>query len=359
MPASPIVTLTNRRVLNTIVNTRIKPHTALTNLLFPSTRKENLFEEFAQVDELTGGYGMAPFVKIGQKPAIRSALNGRAYTIQTPNISIERPLQWSTKFAKRHAGQGVFSNDPNVVQQLVRQAIEQDADFMNIEIDNRIEWMVAFILRGQIDYSVEGNDSFTISTGKPAINTFTVSVLWDSGSAVPLSDITDVKLIVEARRGPPPNVAICGATAGAALRTMLENKEITALQTTSGIDAGRATFRRNVEADGMLFIGEFAGIDHFQYTGTFLDDDGVTVTPFIRDDYVEYFNVDQRGAEARKMFFGMIDSLKAVMEGNAVTERYMTSIPPDDRIDVYTGIIKTRPLPWFFRADWNVSMKVT
>lgn len=358
MPADPITTLTNRRVLNAILDKTIKPYTALTKLLFPPATKENLFEEFAQVDVLEGTYPMAPFVKVGQKPVIVGTLNGTSYTIETPYINIERPLQWSTKFAKRQAGQPVFSSNPSVIIDMVRRAIERDATFMNTLIDDRIEWMAAFILRGQVEYSVEGKASFTISTGKPSANTFTVSALWDAGSAKPLSDITDVKLIVSARRGPPPTVGICGAEAGDAIRDMLETKQITALQTTSGIDTGKATFRKQVQEDGMMFICELGGVDFFQYTGIFEPDDGGASEPFIRTDYIEFFSTSPRAQAMRSLSFGMIPSLKAIMEGTAVTERYLVSIPPTERVDVYSGIIKSRPFPWFSRPDWSVSMKV-
>ena len=77
MPANPINALTDRRVLNRVVNKRIKPYTALTKLWFPESTKNNLFEEVAQIDVLEGTYGMAPFVKVGQNAVIMDALNGR------------------------------------------------------------------------------------------------------------------------------------------------------------------------------------------------------------------------------------------------------------------------------------------
>jgi len=357
MPASPITTLTDRRVLNKLVNKRIKPYTALTKLLFPPSVKENLLEETAQVDVLEGTYGMAPFVKVGQKAIIMDSQNGTSYTIDTPFINIKRPLQWSTKFAKRTAGQPVFTNTSIALQQ-VRDAITKDIDFMNTLIDDRIEWMAAYILRGTIEYSVEGQDSFVISTGKPAINTFTVSALWDGGSAVPLEDIADAKLVVSNKRGPLPNVAICGAGAGAALRGMLEGDEVTSLKTTSGIDVGRANLLSQIKEDGMMHIGFIGDVDFFQYTGTFNPDGGGAAEVLIRDDYVEFFNTGQRALDARRLMFGMIPDLRAILEGNAITERYFDSKAPEFDQGTYEGLIMSRPFPWLYRPDWLVSMKV-
>lgn len=359
MPANPITALTNRRVLNKIVNKRIKPYTALTNLVFPASTKKNLFEEFAQVDVLEGTYGMAPFVKVGQKAVIMDALNGTSYTIVTPFINIKRPLQYSTRLAKRLVGQNVFADNSNLIQQMIRQAIEEDVDYMNTLIDDRIEWMVAFLLRGQISYSVEGQDSFTISTGKPAANTFTVSVLWDGGSATPLEDIADAKKVVAAQRGPIPNVAVCGANAAAALRNMLETNQITAIKTDSGITAGRAELLSRIGEDGLIYIGNIGDVDFWEYLGTFNPDDGGAAEVLIRDDYVEFFSTSQRALDMRSLMFGMIPDLRAIMEGNHITERYMASKMPDVDQGTYEGIIKTRPFPWLYRPDWFVSMKVT
>ena len=287
MPASPITALTNRRVLTQLVNTRIKPYTALTNLIFPASRKQNLTEEFAQVDVLEGSYGMAPFVKIGQKAIIMDALNGTSYTIETPFINIKRPMKYSTRLAKRIAGQSVFTAAGQVeVIAMIRAALEEDVDLMNTMIDDRIEWMVAYLLRGQIDYSVEGNDSFSISSGKPSANTYTVSALWDGGSATPFEDISDMKKIVAARRGPIPNIGICGSRAAAALRSMIEAGSLKAIVTTSGIDAGRVNLLSRISEDGMIHIGRIGDVDFFEYLGTYLPDGGGAAEPLIMPTYI-------------------------------------------------------------------------
>lgn len=358
MPANPITALTDRRVLNRILNKRIKPFTALTNLIFPASTKKNLVEEYAQVDVKEGTYGMAPFVKVGDKSFMVGALNGTSYTIETPFISINRPLTYSSRLAKRLAGQQVFTN-AEMTRAAIREAIAEDADYMNTLIDDRIEWMVAYLLRGQIDYSAEGHDSFTISTGKPAANTFTVSVLWTDGAATPFEDITDAKKVVSARRGPAPNIGICGASAAAALRALAETDKLTALKTTSGISAGRADLIANIENDGMLHIGKFGGVEFFEYTGTFNPDDGGAAEPFIRAEYVEFFSTGPRSLSERQLMFGMIPDLKAIMAGLHVTERYFTSKLPEEDAGTYVGYVKSRPFPWLYRADWQVSMKVT
>lgn len=358
MPANPITAATDRRVLAREVNKRIKPYTALTGLLY--ARKQILTEETAQVDVREGTTGMAPFVKIGQKAVIVGSLNGTSYTITTPFINIKRPVTHTTNLAKRIAGQRVFTSG-NLMRQMIRKAIQDDIDYMNAIIDNRLEWMAAMSLRGQIDYAVEGNDSFQINYGKPAANTITVSVLWTAGSGTtPLEDITGVKKVIAATRGPAPTIAIGGAEAGAALRNLIETEQIKVTKTTSGVAAVQnATLKANIEKNGFLFIAEVGGVDHYEYTGTFLPDAGGAAEPFIRTEYFEYFATNSVAQADRELLFGSMPDILAIMENQHITERYYVVKPPEIDQGTFEGIMKSRPLPWLYRPEHMVSLKVT
>ena len=361
MPASPINALTDRRVLNRVVNKRIKPYTALTNLIFPPSTKNNLFEEVAQIDVLEGTFGMAPFVKIGQKAVIMDALNGTSYTVATPFINIKRPLKWSTRFAKRQAGQPVFTNTDQI-RAMIREAQERDMDMLNTLIDDRIEWMIAKILQGQIAYSVEGQDSFIIDVGKPTANTFSVSNAWNGGSATPSEDMRTVKGIVAAVRGPIPNIGIMGATVATAFRAMLvgTGELVSQIKTTSGVmTAERMNLLSRFREDGMIPMGNFGDIEFFEYTGTFNPDDGGAAEALIRTDYIEFFSDSQRSIDMRELMFGSIPDLRAIEAGLHVTERYVDVDPPRFDQGTYQALIMTRPLPWLYRPDWQVSMKGT
>ncbi len=353
-----ITALTDTRVIQALLNTRIKGKKALTNILFPESRQRALFAEFEQVDVLTGAVGMAPFNKVGQKAVMVGGLNGTSYVINTPFINIERTLQYSTEFAKRQAGQPVFINsDQN--KEFVRRALEQDVDVMNDMIDNRIEWMAAFILRGQIEYSVAGQDSFIINSGKPAANTFTVSVLWNAGSAVPLEDIGQAKRIVNLKSGPLPDMAICGAGAAKALRAMVEAGLIKSLATTSGVEATqRVNLLSQYRESGLMYMGNFGDVDFFEYLGTYIDDTTGVATALIRSDYVEFISTSDLALSMRELMFGMMPDLLIIQAGEAVTKRHLTSVPPKPDQGAYEGIMKSRPFPHLKRPDWNVSMKV-
>lgn len=353
-----ITTLTDTRVIGALLNTRIKGKKALTNILFPESRQRTLFTEYEQVDVLTGAVGMAPFNRIGQKAIMVGGLNGTSYMINTPFINIERTLQYSTEFAKRQAGQPVFINsDQN--RQFVRTALEQDVDVMNDMIDNRIEWMVAMILRGQIEYSVVGQDSFIINSGKPAANTFTVSILWNAGSATPLEDIGQAKRIVSLKNGPLPNMAICGANAAKQLRALVEAGSIKPIATTSGVIATeRVNLLSQYQESGLMYMGKFGDVDFFEYLGTYIDDTTGLTTPLIRTDYIEFVSTADLALSMRELLFGSMPDLLIIRKGEHVTKRHLTSVEPKPDQGAYEGIMKSRPFPHLKRPDWLVSMKV-
>ena len=358
MPANPITAVTNRRTMQRVVDSTKERHTALFNeLLFPASVRENLTEEDAQIDVEVGTLGMAPFVRIGTKAQMVDVLNGTSYTVTTPFINIKRPLTYSLRLAKRMVGGGVFNQSEGIMAAILK-AMEKDARTLNTLCDNTEEWMAAMLLRGSIDYSVEGHDSFSIDTGKPAANTYTVSALWNGGSAVPFQDIFDVKEIISEARGPMPNIAICGANAGAAVRDLMEGGDLTAIKTDSGIIAGAGDLRSRIQENGMVFLGRFADIDFFQYLGKFSPFDGGADEYLIRDDYIEYFSTSRAALESRAVMYGVMPDIKAWMDGTAITDRYLISTEPDDDQGTIEGIMKTRPLPWFYRPDWMVSQKV-
>lgn len=356
---TPITALTDRRVLNRVLNKRIKSYTALYSLLFPPQVRETLYEEFVQIDVEQGSSGMAPFVKVGTKAIIMDSDNGTSYTIETPFINIKRPLTYSTRLAKRLVGGNVFVSQPGQILQTIRQEITKDMDKMNDLIDNRLEWLASQILTGTVSYSGDG-DKFTITTGKPGGNTYEVDALWSSTStAKPEEDMRDIKGIVSGYRGPMPNIGICGATAATALRGLIKAQKLL-LETTTGVEVGsRVNLISNIEANGMIFIGRMWGIDFYEYLGTFVADGTGATTPLIRDDYIEFFSNEARAIDSRKMFFGLIPDLRAIMSGQARAERYVESKEPEFDQDSYEGCIKSRPFPWLFNPEWMISLKVT
>jgi hypothetical protein len=137
---------------------------------------------------------------------------------------------------------------------------------------------------------------------------------------------------------------------------MAENAKISSIKTDSGVIAGNLTLIEDFQANGMLFLGTLGGIPMFEYTGTYLADNGGASTPFIRTDYVELLNTT--APETRPMNYGTIRDIEAILAGLHITKRFATS-DIDKDAGTYVAWLKSRPFPWLKRSDWNVSMKVT
>lgn len=351
-----IIEALEKRAMTEVVNKREMGKKALTELLFPLSSEVNLTTEYVQVDELTGTAGMAPFVEKNGKAIAVGQLNGESHIITTPNINIKRTLTANEQLLKRRAGEPVFVvNGVDVYRQTAEDQIAQDLSYMEETVRNRVEWMISQLITGTISYSVEGGASWKVTTAKPAGNTFTVGTLWTAASPTPLQNIIAAKRLVQPYSGPGFQVALCGSNAAAAVLKMLEAGTITALKNDSGVLAGMGDMTANFQANGMLYLGTFGGIPFFEYAGTYAADGTGTSTPFIRADYVEFLTTAQ--PDMRTLYNGAKVDIEAIMAGMHIGRRFANS-EIDKDVGSYVAYLKARPLPWFKRPEWNVSMKV-
>ena len=352
-----IIEATDKRAMTAVVNMREEGKKALTEMLFPMSVEENLTHEYVQVDQLVGQLGMAPFVEKNGKAVAIDQLNGDSYLIETPSINEKAPLTCNEQLLKRAAGEPVFSpNGVDVYKNAMDKQIASDLYNMEELVRNRVEWMVAHLLRGEISYSVVGKATFKITTAKPAGNTFTVGTLWDAGAnEMPLNDIKKAKRVVQPYSAPGFQVAVCGQAASDALTALVEKGAIKSLETISGVNAGAATLIAEYQANGMLYLGTFGGIPFFEYAGTYLPDGGGSAEPFIRTDHVEFIATAR--PDMRVLYNGVILDAEAIMSGMHIARRFANSDLDKDR-GTYVGYLKGRPFPWLKRPDWNVSMKV-
>jgi len=356
MPEVTIIEATTKRAMTEVVNLRTEGKKALTEMLFPSAQESVQTSEYLQLDQLTGEHGMAPFVEKNGKAIAIGELNGDSMIISCPTINIKRTLTCSDELLLRAAGQPVFVvNGVDVYKEAAEAKIVEDLAALDETINNRVEWMISQLLVGEISYSVEGGASFKVTTAKPAGNTFTVSTLWDAAGATPLLDIKKAKRLVQPYSGPGFQVALCGQNASDAISLLLEQDKVTAIKTESGIAAGLGALIADYQANGMLYLGTFGGIPHFEYAGMYKADGTGTATSFIRADYIEYICTAR--SDMRSLYYGPIRDMEAIKDGMHITRRFANS-DVDKDCGTYIAWLKSRPLPWFKRPDWNVSMKV-
>lgn len=355
--SAAIIEALDKRAMTAVVDLQETGKKALTEAFFPLSTEVNLTAEWVQVDQLRGQHGMAPFVEKNGKAVTTADLNGDSYIIETPSINLKDPITCNEQLVKRQAGEPVFvANGVDVYKVAMEKQIAKDLAKQEELIRNRVEWMISQLIVGAVSYQVEGKASFTITNSKPTGNTWTVDNLWDGASPAPLTDIKKSKRIVQPYSAPGFQVAICGQNASDAISAMYEEGTITAIKSDSGIAAGLGDLIADFQANGMLYLGVLGGIPHFEYAGTFIADDGTTVTPFIRTDYIEYMTTVR--PDMRVLYNGAILDAEAILSGMHIARRFANSDIDKDR-GTFVSYLKARPLPWFMRPDWNVSMKVT
>ncbi|RLB78181.1 MAG: hypothetical protein DRH24_14895, partial [Deltaproteobacteria bacterium] len=148
------------QTLTAMVNEIKLPQSFLKNRLFAAER--TLSTETAEIGYFTGGRKMAPMVRVNGEAVMVEGLGKKFATVSMPNIRIKRPMTPSELFFGRQPGTVIF---PSTGEQLsaIQQAIARDAKHLMDLIENREEWMAAMALRGEITYSVSGQEVFTIT----------------------------------------------------------------------------------------------------------------------------------------------------------------------------------------------------
>lgn len=367
VPASPI-TDQEAIALDTLINERDNPNDFLIRLLYPSSTVRLIDTETVQLEKLTGGRTKATFNRPDSQPTLVSKRSGSVSTVTMPNITQRRVLSYSDRLLQRRLGDpnaglvGLTNN--GIVRRNALRELADDMVEMAEMIENTEEWMVSQILQGTMTYSVEGEDNFTVTTGKPAGNTVNASVAWDLTTATPNEDIDVlVKKTISDNNGPAPDVAVCGSNAAAVIRAAIrrtkETKDggiILDSDASAGalIAAGRFSYMENFTDSGAIYLGMINGIPHWEYSR--LDEESGSA--LVRTDYIEYFSQSARAVSNRRMFYGPIHDIESAINGNHVSRRWTKTHLRNDSLTSYESIIGSRPLPFDRRPDWTVSLKI-
>lgn len=357
MPAEPLEAL-EMRTMTAVVDKRHIPRMPLTAIMFGGVRENILTTETVQIDQLVGSYEMADFVHKDGKPTTVTRENFDSYTIETPCIKQEVTLSDSNILLERRAGViNLDAGGKDYIRESALIQINRDIQKMEAAYDLRFEWMISNLLLGVISYTnTDTGASFTISTNKPAGNTYTVANLWDVEAGAPLLDIADVNRLAHENFGPAPTIGLCGRNAADAVRLRLSSGWDTAIKTDSGVAAGSGTLEAEWKDLGAVFIARLGGVDFWEVSAQLTDSAGVTA-PVIRDDYVEFIPNSARGRGDRVVHYGRKRSAKAVNAGLAIGKFFARSWI-DENADVWKASHQGRPLPFLEHSEWLFSLKV-
>ena len=336
------------RTMTATVNEIKAPNTFIKNLLF--TDEQTVPTESIEIGLLEGDRSMAPFVKKNGQAISVAGLGEKAQNVEAPNIRIKRPLEAADTFFKRRVGTQIFQDttplDPiqkHIARQLYR---------LETLIANRIEWLCAMALRGQIDYSADDTDAWQITYPKPAGNTVTLNPFWDQANSDPALDFLTAKKIASDEVGLQVTDAIMSESAA---REFLTHPEVVKQLDNKGLQVGGLTFAEQFRDDGALYLGIFSSVRCWMYHRTAKDETGASVA-MIRDKYVEF--VCRTPAAENVIYYAAIPDWELFGDGGSIeTKRFSKSwLEKDPSIRML--LEHTRPLPVTRRPGSIVSMKV-
>lgn len=334
--------------LTPMVNEMKSPRTFLRDRFFSDV--ETLTTENIVFSVLEGGREVAPFVKRDSEAIMAGGYDEKEYTIGAPNIRIKRPLEAADLIFRRHAGDVIFA-DGGTVEAAAEREVARQLQRLNDLVDNAEEYLCALAIRGTISYVSADEANFTITYPKPVANTITLSNFWDGSSAAPMQDSRDAKFVMHDAVSLNPTDVLLGSEATDAFLAADEVRAL--LDTNLNVNAGALNLSADVDGQGAMFLGIFAGMRWWSYPSQVTV--GGSATDLIRPKYAEFLH---RGPAAEyKLYYAAISDLDALDAGLLATRRFSKSWRQPDP-SVHQILVTSRPLPVLRRPGAVVSMKV-
>lgn len=336
--------------LTEAVNEMRAPRAFLKNLLFSSTRE--LPTENVLFSVLSGDNETAPFVRKNGEAIMAGGYSEEEQQVSPPNIRIKRPLEAADLIFRRHAGDPVFVAGGGDLRTFAEREVTRQLQRLNDLVANSEEWLCAMAIRGQIAYTAADQSHFQITFPKPAGNTVDLGAgnYWDESTSEPPLDVIDVRQVMHDAVRLQPTVAVLGSEAVAAF---LSNKSIQASQDIRRLVSGETDITRELQDNGAIFLGRWAGVDWWGYTASVIHQ-GSSV-PLIRAKYAEFIHTGP--AAENVLYYGAIADLDALDAGLVVARRFSKSWRQQDP-SVQQVLVASRPLPVPRRPGSVVSVKV-
>lgn len=338
--------------LTATVNEMKSPNRFLQKLLW--SNHQTLPTEDIEISTLLKDRECAPFVRKNGEAIMVTGHSSKFATVQAPNIRIKRPFTPSELLFGRKPGTPIFVSGQSEVISAVQAHIGRDMQVMSDMVTNATEYLCALALRGTITYSVDDQEVFTITFPKPSGNNVTLSTFWNDATPANVklaADFRTAKKLISDEVGLGVTDVILGSEAATAFLNVMEANYKTA---TGAIwNPGKAAVAEQYTEDGVLYLGNFAGVDVWEYSRT-MSVNGVA-TDLIRPKYAEF--ITRSPAAQRVLYFGAIPDMDASETGLLQTERFAKSWLVKDP-SAMMALVHSRPLPVPRRPGASVSMKV-
>lgn len=353
--------------LTPVMNEMKSPNSFLMRNYFNAT--QTLTTETVELSTLEKGRKMAPMVRKNGESIPVQGYDETFAVVETPNIRIRREMTASELLFKRRPGNAIFANNATI-RSAAGEHIRRELQVMSDLIANREEWMAAQALTGVISYSVADGEVFTVTLDRPAETILTscpatisatsppANNFWNGANALvdPLGDFREVKRIMHNQAGVQPKIALFGQEAAKYFHLLpsIVTGLRTEMNTTSRINVGSFDRTSDFTQDGLVYLGNFAGVECWEYSREVEDENGV-MQPMIRSKWIEF--LPSPSDMMALTYYGAIADLQIFQGRNFVTKRFTKAVMREDPPAIFQ-IVHTRPLPFIRRPRATVSMKV-
>lgn len=345
------------------------PSGFLTSLIFGG-RERTLPTESVELSFREGERLLAPFVEVNSEAVTVGARSTTFANVSTPNIRIKRPMEAYNVFNRRQPGTDIFIGGGDVVAAARAAAIAEDTQYMMDLIANRVEWMVGSMIADMtsgymtLSYQVSEKSNWRVRIPRDTGATVTLSGTAEWNDTVGTSrsvvqDFHNVKRFFSKKINGTARMAIMDAKAADAF---LKLAEVQALLDKKNVDAGTLALQSQFDEQGAIYLGRFMGVECWEYTREFVDEDGTTKV---------FLGAQTSGSEAGRVVFlaqqsafadseilyGAIPDHDAFEGGLFVGKRFAKSWKEPDP-SVYNQLMQSRPLPFLRQPNAILVMDV-
>jgi|TARA_Y100000296_G_scaffold86150_1_gene124880 hypothetical protein len=339
--------------LTRVVNEIKSPNQFVKKLVFGAS--ETFPTRSVEIGSYVGGREIAPFIREGAEAKMVEGLSTSLQSVQTPNIRIKRPFTPSDLLYGRKPGTPIFPS-AGQVRSGVNGHIARDMQFLSDKITNAEEYMCCLALQAAISYTVDDEETFTITYPRPAGHTITGGTKWDDATPADVTieqDFRTAKKLIADESGLACTDVILGEEAAVDFMELIRINRLPLLDA-NNMTAGQVTFSSSFDTDGVLFLGIFCGLRVWNYSRK-VDVNG-TSTSLIRDKYAEFIAVNPAAEFAR--YYGVIEDMRTIRGGSLQAERFSKSWEVEDPSAII-ALVASRPLPVLRRPGATVSMQVS
>jgi hypothetical protein len=357
---TPVITNTQLgwATLSTTLS-NIKPTSSFLKQLFFGDRTENMTTESVELSYLEGHNKMAPFVELSAEAVPVEGNSNVFANVSCPNIKIKRPMDAYNAFLRRQPGTGIFVSGNEVA--VARQAaIVEDQLTMARMVERREEWMVSKMLTGVdstyliLSYQDSTNlrANFRVRYPRPSGHVVTVSTSWATSTVIKL-DFHKAKRKMAQTTRLVPNVVVLGSNAA---ELFITNTAVLSSLDNRNVSIGNQTMMTQFSEAGAIFLGNYCGIDVWEYSAEYIDEDGTTSVPYIGADQAIFLHTSP--SNEAKFLYGAIPDHDAFEQGLFVGQRFSKAWKVPDP-SVMTQMLQTRPMPLVRRPGAVYALDVT